>query len=115
MDIQQLTEEMNRFVRSKGWYDKNSPRPQTPRNLAVSLMLESAEVLEHFQWDPRESTSGDPEQNLALEEELADVTLYLLQLASVLSIDLEQATLRKLEKNYSRRWPTSPERDKAAQ
>jgi Predicted pyrophosphatase len=115
MDIQQLTEEMNRFVRSKGWYDKNSPRPQTPRNLAVSLMLETAEVLEHFQWDPQASTSGDPERKIALEEELADVALYLLQLAGVLGIDLEQATLRKLEKNYSRRWPASPERDKAAQ
>jgi NTP pyrophosphatase (non-canonical NTP hydrolase) len=115
MDIKQLTEEMNRFVRSKGWYDKNSPRPQTPRNLAISLMLECAEVLEHFQWDPQASTSGDPERNLGLEEELADVALYLLQLASVLGIDLEQATLRKLEKNYSRRWPVSPERDKAAE
>ncbi|MGD0172825.1 MAG: nucleotide pyrophosphohydrolase [Anaerolineales bacterium] len=115
MDIQQLTEKMNRFVRSKGWYDQNSPRPQTPRNLAVSLMLESAEVLEHFQWDPQVSTSVNPEPNSALEEELADVALYLLQLASVLGIDLEQAILRKLEKNYSRRWPASPERDKAAE
>jgi NTP pyrophosphatase (non-canonical NTP hydrolase) len=115
MDIQQLTEEMNRFVRSKGWYDKNSPRPQTPRNLAVSLMLESAEVLEHFQWDPQASTSGGPDHHFTLEEELADVALYLLQLASVLGIDLEQAILRKLEKNYSRHWPASPEKDKAAE
>jgi len=114
MDIQQLTEAMNRFVRSKGWYDKNSPRPQTPRNLAVSLMLESAEVLEHFQWDPPLPSSGGPERDPALEEELADVTLYLLQLASVLGIDLEQATLKKLEKNYSRHWPDSPKGDKAA-
>jgi NTP pyrophosphatase (non-canonical NTP hydrolase) len=113
MNIRQLTEEMNRFVRSKGWYDKNSPRPQTPRNLAVSLMLESAEVLEHFQWDSQASTSGDPVRDAALEEELADVALYLLQLASVLGIDLEQATLRKLEKNYSRHWPASPDTDKA--
>lgn len=114
MDIHQLTEAMNRFVRSKGWYDANSPRPQTPRNLAVSLVLESAEVLEHFQWDPQTSPSGEPERIPALEEELADVALYLLQLASVLGIDLEQATLKKLEKNYSRRWPASPKGDKAA-
>ena len=50
MDIKNLTAEMHKFVSSKGWYDEDSPRPQTPRNLAISLSLESAEVLEHFQW-----------------------------------------------------------------
>ena len=49
MDIKELTEEMNRFVRSKGWYAEDSKRPQTPRNLAISLALEAAEILEHFQ------------------------------------------------------------------
>lgn len=98
MDIHQLTEEMNRFVTAKGWYDADTPRPQTQRNLAISLNLESAEILEHFQW--RESTD-DPE---GLSEELADVALYLLQLASVSKIDLELAILRKLQKNYSRKW-----------
>ena len=107
MDLKQLTETMHRFVSSKGWYAEDSPRPQTPRNLAVSLLLESAEVLEHYQWGDR--PSGDA----ALEEELADVALYLLQLASMQGIDLEQAVLKKLEKNYSRRWPPSLESNKA--
>ncbi|HBF40258.1 MAG TPA: nucleotide pyrophosphohydrolase [Anaerolineaceae bacterium] len=98
MDLKQLTEEMNRFVKSKGWYESGSPRPQTPKNLAISLCLESAEVLEHFQW--RESTQSQSE----LESELADVTLYLLQLASVFQIDLETAVKRKLETNYAREW-----------
>ncbi|MBN1438124.1 MAG: nucleotide pyrophosphohydrolase [Anaerolineales bacterium] len=97
MDLKQLTEEMHRFVRSKGWYEENSPRPQTPRNLAASLVLEAAEVLEHFQWEEQ----ADP----AVKEELADTALYLLQLASVLGIDLEQAILEKLKANYERRWP----------
>jgi NTP pyrophosphatase (non-canonical NTP hydrolase) len=114
MDIQQLTEAMNRFVRSKGWYEENSPRPQTPRNLAISLILESAEVLEHFQWDPPPA-AGSAESNPSLEEELADVALYLLQLAHVLGVDLEQAVLKKLEKNYSRNWPPLPPRGKAGQ
>jgi len=96
MDLKQLTEEMHRFVRSKGWYADDSPRPQTPRNLAVSLALEAAEVLEHFQWGER----ADP----GIREELADTALYLLQLASVLDIDLEQAVLEKLKTNYARRW-----------
>jgi NTP pyrophosphatase (non-canonical NTP hydrolase) len=98
MDIKVLTQLMDEFVRSKGWYDLASPRPQTARNLAISLNLEAAEVLEHFQW-------GD--QVIKKEEvagELADVLLYLLQLAMISGIDLEQAVLDKLEVNQKRKW-----------
>jgi NTP pyrophosphatase (non-canonical NTP hydrolase) len=98
MDIKALTEEMNRFVRSKGWYDETSKRPQTPRNLAISLALETAEILEHFQW--REEIKDKDE----LASELADVALYLLELASITEIDLEDAVLKKLEVNKTREW-----------
>jgi len=98
MDIKQLTAEMNRFVRSKGWYTADSKRPQTPRNVAISLALEAAEILEHFQW--RDEIRD--KQELALE--LADVALYLLQLASVADIDLEKAILDKIEINKTREW-----------
>jgi NTP pyrophosphatase (non-canonical NTP hydrolase) len=98
MDIRDLTEKMHAFVGSKGWYEPDSPRPQTPRNLAVSLSLEAAEVLEHFQW------GDDLKDKDELADELADVGLYLLQLASVSGIDLEQAILSKLKKNANRQW-----------
>ena len=98
MDIKQLTEEMNRLVRSKGWYDEGSKRPQTPRNLSISLALEAAEILEHFQW---QDEVKDKEE---LASELADVALYLLQLASVTEIDLEKAILDKIEINKTREW-----------
>ncbi|GAB4531180.1 MAG: nucleotide pyrophosphohydrolase [Anaerolineales bacterium] len=98
MDIQDLTVEMHRFVRAKGWYAENSPRPQTLRNLAISLNLEAAEVLEHFQWQDA------PAEKDALASELADVALYLLQLASLAEIDLEAAILEKLRLNYRRHW-----------
>lgn len=98
MDIKELTGEMHQFVRSKGWYAEDSPRPQTPRNLAISLALEASEILEHFQW--REETKDQEE----LASELADVALYLLQLASISDIDLEQAILDKLEINKTREW-----------
>lgn len=98
MDIKDLTAEMNRFVAAKGWYEPTSPRQQSSRNLAISLSLEAAEVLEHFQWSDQ---LKDPQ---ALSEELADVALYLLQLASVNNIDLEHAILAKLKKNYTREW-----------
>ena len=98
MDIKELTEAMNRFVRSKGWYEAESKRPQTPRNLAISLALETAEILEHFQWHEEVK---DKEQ---LASEVADVALYLLELASVTEIDLEEAILKKLEVNKTRKW-----------
>jgi NTP pyrophosphatase (non-canonical NTP hydrolase) len=98
MDLSQLTQEMHQVVESKSWYAPESPRPQTGRNLAVSLLIEAAEVLEHYQW------SDKPSDDDALASELADVALYLLQLASVNGIDLERAILEKLEKNAERRW-----------
>ncbi len=98
MEIKELTDRMNTFVTSKGWYDENSQRPQTPRNLAISLALEAAEILEHFQWH---AEVKDKEE---LAAELADLALYLLQLASVSEIDLEKAILDKLEINKTRDW-----------
>jgi NTP pyrophosphatase (non-canonical NTP hydrolase) len=99
MDIKELTQKMNAFVHAKGWYDPSSPKPQIARNLAISLSLEASEVLEHFQWHE----SGTNESTLP--GELADVALYLLQLASVSDIDLEKAILDKLTLNYLRDWP----------
>jgi NTP pyrophosphatase (non-canonical NTP hydrolase) len=97
MTIQELTDEMNRFVEKMGWYREDSLCSQTPRNIAISLSLEAAEVLEHFQWSERADRD-------ALAEELADVALYLLQLAYLTGVDLEQAILDKLMINYDRDW-----------
>ena len=98
MSIAELTEHMHAFVDGKGWYAPESPKVQSPKNLAISLSLEANEVLEHFQWG---ENSAEPE---ALAGELADVALYLLQLASVSNIDLEQAILDKLAVNKTRSW-----------
>jgi NTP pyrophosphatase (non-canonical NTP hydrolase) len=98
MDISELTQRMHDFVGAKGWYEPDTPRPQTPRNIAISICIEAAEILEHFQWN------DDLKDRSALAGELADVTLYLLQLASVTGIDLEQAVLDKLAANYGRTW-----------
>lgn len=98
MTLSELTEAMHRFVRDKGWYEPDSPRPQTPRNIATSLVIEAGEVLEHFQW------GEDGVQQEALAEELADVMLYLLQLASISGVDLQDAVLHKLSVNYTRSW-----------
>ena len=98
MNIAQLTQAMDDFVAAKGWYQPGSKRPQSLRNIAISLCLESAEVLELFQW--RE----DLPDRQRLEGELADTALYLLQLARLADIDLEKAILEKLRQNYQRDW-----------
>ena len=98
MDLAELTVAMHRFVEARGWYASESPKPQSPRNLASSLVIEAAEVLELFQW------SEEAPKNEALASELADVALYLLQLASMSEIDLERAILDKLDINYDRAW-----------
>lgn len=98
MTIRELTEEMHKLVMSKGWYEKNSKRPQTPRNLAVSLSIEAAEILEHFQFGDEVKDKDE------LGSELADVMLYLLQLASISGIELEDAVLKKIEVNKTREW-----------
>ncbi len=92
---------MHEFVAGKGWYGADSPRVQSPKNLAVSLAIEAAEVLEHFQWQEQSSDTAE------LAGELADVALYLLQLASISGIDLEQAIVDKLAHNQDREWPIS--------
>lgn len=99
MDLETLTAAMHEFVESKGWLADNSPKQQTKRNLAISLVLEATEVLEHFQWDE------EPDRPDELADELADVMLYLLQLASFSDIDLGEAVMAKLQKNYARDWP----------
>jgi len=98
LTIKELTGQMHELVKSKSWYEQDSKRPQTPRNLAVSLSIEAAEILEHFQFGDEIKDKDE------LGSELADVTLYLLQLASVSGIDLEQVVLKKIEINKTRQW-----------
>jgi len=62
--------------------------------MATSVIIEAAELLEHFQW------SDEPADRDEVAAEMADVLIYLLQLAHVMGIDLEQAVLTKIEDNY---------------
>lgn len=95
--LRELTAAMHAFVESKGWYAADSRKPQTPKNLAISLVLEASEVLEHFQW-------GETADRDALAAELADVMLYLLQIASLSGVDLGAAVEAKLAQNQRRTW-----------
>ncbi len=84
---------------------------QTPKNLALSISLEAAELLEHFQWT-LEDESLSQERIAALSEEVADILIYLLLMAEKLGIDPLQAAHDKIEKNAAK-YPAETVRGKS--
>jgi NTP pyrophosphatase (non-canonical NTP hydrolase) len=74
-----------------------------PKNLAVSIVIESAELLEHFQWKDKAQVEKHIAENRdSVADEIADVAMYLFELADNLGIDLKSAMLAKLEKNAAK-------------
>lgn len=97
-DIKELQAALRHFADERDWGQFHSPK-----NLAVSLSLEAAEVLEHFQWlTDEQSRSLDDARRQAVAHEIADVLLYLLQLSDRLGIDPMQAAREKLAVNAER-------------
>lgn len=94
-DIQALTDEINRFFHERDWKQFHNPK-----DMAITLLLEAAEVLEHFQWKNEiEIQSHLKDHHSEIQDEIADVMVNVLALAHDLNIDLKQAVLAKLEKN----------------
>ena len=87
-DISELKKLVARFRDERDW-----KKYHTPKDLSLSISIEAAELLELFQW---RDGHCDKER---LEEEMADVMIYLLSLADVADIDLGEAVIKKLEKN----------------
>lgn len=99
-DIKELTDKINKWVAERGW-----EKAQKPKDLAISLSLEAAEVLEHFQWkNERKVAKHIKENKEELADELADVAIYLLKLADKTKIDLISAVENKLVK-ASKKYP----------
>ena len=97
-DLLLLRDKLRAFAEARDWDQFHSPK-----NLSMALMVEVAELMEHFQW-LTETQSGDlaTENKAAVAEELADVLLYLVRLSDKLGVDLLQAALHKLEKNAAK-------------
>jgi NTP pyrophosphatase (non-canonical NTP hydrolase) len=97
MDIADLQRRLRDFAAARRWEPY-----QTPKNLAMAMVVEAAELVEIFQWlTPEQSLaiSNDAQRHEHLGEEIADVLLYLLQIADHSGVDIEQAVERKLAKN----------------
>lgn len=97
MNLGELQAELRHFAAERDWQPFH-----TPKNLATALMVEAAELAEIFQWKtPEESRLAheDPAAKQRIGEEVADVLLYLLQVAAHCQVDVEQAVRDKLVKN----------------
>ena len=95
--MQVMKDYIKDFVTKRNW-TKN----QRPMNLALSVSVEAAELLEIFQWEDPSDMLEDPARMQHCKEEMADVLIYLINLANVLDIDLMKATVDKMENNGKR-------------
>jgi len=94
-EIKQITQKIRKFRDARDWKQFHNHK-----DLALSLVLEATEVLEHFQWKSLqevEQYGKDSKEEIA--DELADVAIYLLELADNLRIDLKSAIFTKMKKN----------------
>jgi NTP pyrophosphatase (non-canonical NTP hydrolase) len=94
-EIKGITKEIIKFRDERDWMQFHDPK-----NMAVSIILEASELLEHFQWKTIEEVEKYVKQNKAqIQDEIADIALYLFELADNLGINLKSAMEGKLKKN----------------
>ena len=94
-DLNELKERVRAFVEERDWH-----RFHSPKNLSMALIVEAAELVEQFQWLTEEESSNiSGAKRLAVEEEMADILVYLTSLASKLNVDMLAAAEAKLIKN----------------
>jgi NTP pyrophosphatase (non-canonical NTP hydrolase) len=77
--------------------ERNWKQYHNEKDLAISISIEANELLENFQWKSSEEAVKDSKQNI--KEEMADILIYLVQLADKMDIDLEEEVLEKMKKN----------------
>lgn len=106
--MEALTKELRAFAEAREW-----GRFHTPKNLAMALSVEAAEIVQLFQWlTPEQSAALTGDQKQALSEEIGDVQIYLAMLADKTGIDPLEAAREKLKKN-ARKYPAEKARGRA--
>jgi NTP pyrophosphatase (non-canonical NTP hydrolase) len=94
-DLDALKLALRDFAAARDWQQYH-----TPKNLAMAMIVEAAELVEHFQWaTPEESRAPSPEKLAAIRDEVADTLIYLVEMADALDIDLIAAAKDKIAKN----------------
>lgn len=93
--LDELRDRLREFVRERDWEQFHSPK-----NLAMAMIVEAAELVEHFQWLTEDQSSDiSPEKREEVAHEIADTFIYLLRMADVLNIDLIDAAAAKMALN----------------
>ena len=96
--IATLQKAIRDFIDARNWRQFHSPK-----NLSMSIAIEAAELMEHFQWLTTDEAAllphQDPQKKEAIQEELADVLIYCLRLADVLECDVAGIVRDKMAKN----------------
>lgn len=96
--LDELRRELAQFAAERDWDQFHSPK-----NLAMALIAECAELVEHFQWlSEDESRALPPERRGPVTEELADILIYLIRTADKLDVDLIEAARAKIRRNHER-------------
>lgn len=107
-DLETLRVRLRGFAQARDWEQFHSPK-----NLSMALIVEAAELVEHFQWlTESQSARLDPKTFEAVEQEVADVFIYLVRLSDLLGIDLLDAAARKIALN-EKKYPANEVRGKA--
>ena len=96
MDLEKIKKTLRKFTEERDWEQFHNPK-----NLATALSVEASELLEIFQWsnDGGLNEINDPKKREEIEKEIADVFNYIVRLADVLDVDLEKASMLKIDEN----------------
>ena len=106
--LESLRDQLRIFAADRDW-----DQYHTPKNLSMALIAEAAELVEHFQWvEGDQSHLLENKTRVSVEEELADILIYLVRISDKLGIDLYKAAERKLEIN-ERKYPADKVRGSA--
>ena len=106
--LEKIKNRLREFAAERDWDQFHSPK-----NLAMALIVEAAELVEHFQWLTEEQSQTLPPKKLAeVEQEIADIQIYLIRLADKLGVDMEKAVNAKIELN-EKKYPAEKVRGSA--
>jgi len=100
-EFNQFKVRLRQFAKERDWDQFHSPK-----NLSMALIVEAAELVEHFQWLTEEQSSSLEQKQLEkVQEELADIQIYLIRIADKLNVDLIGAVSKKIEAN-AKKYPS---------
>ena len=106
--LEKIKLRLRRFADERDWDQFHSPK-----NLAMALIVEAADLVEHFQWlTEKQSQKLPAEKRAEVEQEIADIQIYLIRLADKLGVDVEKAVNAKIKLN-EKKYPAKKVRGKA--